>query len=306
MENTLIAVVGPTAIGKTPWAICLAKHYKTEIVSADSRQFYKEMAIGTAVPTKEEQLEVTHHFIQHRSIKEPWSVGDFEGAALLLLNQLFKQYRIVVAVGGSGLYLQALTEGLDHFPDVDPSIRKELQNECDAKGLAYLQRELEMVDPKYYEVVDLQNPQRVMRALEIFRGSGKPYSTYLNKPKAKRQFRTLYLGVMADRELIYKRIENRVDQMMESGLLEEVRPLLKYKDFLALQTVGYQELFKYLEGLCELEQAVEEIKKNTRRYAKRQMTWFRRNKDILWIDHEANFPEVLKMIEAKLKMNNHE
>ena len=301
MENTLIAVVGPTAIGKTSWAIRLAKHFKTEIISSDSRQFYKELKLGTAVPTKEELSEARHHFVQHLSIVEPWSVGDFERAGLQLLNRLFEQFNVVIAVGGSGLYLRALTDGLDSFPHIDPAIRQELQTELQVNGLVFLQQQLAEADPEYFEVVDLQNPHRVMRALEIFRGTGQPYSSYLNKPKTQRKFRAIYLGITADRELIYKRIENRVEQMMESGLLEEVRPLLKYKDLPALQTVGYQELFNYLEGKCELEQAVEEIKKNTRRFAKRQLTWFRKNKDIVWIDHDADPSDVLLSVESLIK-----
>ncbi len=301
MEKTLIAVVGPTAIGKTSWAIKLAKHFKTEIISSDSRQFYKEMSLGTAVPTKEELSEVRHHFVQHLSIEEPWSVGDFERAGLNLLNQLFEEFNVVITVGGSGLYLKALTDGLDNFPEIDPAVRQELQTELQVNGLAFLQQQLEEADPKYFEVVDLQNPHRVMRALEIFRGTGQPYSSYLNKPKAQREFRTIYLGISADRELIYKRIENRVEQMMGSGLLEEARPLVKYKDLPALQTVGYKELFDHLEGKCDLEQAVEEIKKNTRRFAKRQLTWFRKNKDIVWIDHDADPADVLLRIESLIK-----
>ena len=301
MENTLIAVVGPTAIGKTSWAIKLAKHFKTEIISSDSRQFYKELKLGTAVPTKEELSEARHHFVQHLSIEEPWSVGDFERAGLQLLNRLFEQFNVVIAVGGSGLYLKALTDGLDSFPQVEPTIRQELQTELQVNGLVFLQQQLAEADPEYFEVVDLQNPHRVMRALEIFRGTGQPYSSYLNKPKTQRNFCTIYLGISADRELIYKRIENRVEKMMESGLLEEVRPLLKYKDLPALQTVGYQELFNYLEGKYDLEQAVEEIKKNTRRFAKRQLTWFRKNKDIVWIDHDADPCDVLLSVESLIK-----
>ena len=301
MDKTLIAVVGPTAIGKTSWAIRLAKHYNTEIVSADSRQFYKEMKIGTAVPSNFELAEVPHHFIQHRSIAEPWSVGDYERAAIGLLKKLFKKKNVVVAVGGSGLYLQALARGLDEFPDVDRSIRENLINKFEEMGLPYLQNQLKEADPDYYELVDLDNPRRLIRALEVFLASGKPYSSYLAKPKANRSFNTIYLGLSAERPVVYQRIEQRVDLMMEAGLLIEAEDLIGYRNLTALQTVGYQELFKYFDGQWDLETAVKEIKKNTRRFAKRQLTWLRKNKSIIWVNHKEPLMAAVNKIEVLIK-----
>ncbi|MEN8800283.1 MAG: tRNA (adenosine(37)-N6)-dimethylallyltransferase MiaA [Flavobacteriaceae bacterium] len=301
MKKTLIAVVGPTAIGKTTWSIQLARHFGTEIISTDSRQFYKEMTIGTAVPSSAELAEVPHHYIQNRSIDEPWSVGDFEKAAMRLLEDLFLQHNIVIAVGGSGLYLKALAEGLDEFPEIEPGIRQELNSEFRKQGLAYLQELLENADPEYYRRVDLQNPHRIIRALEVFRTSGQPYSSYLGKARKKRPFNILYIGIGAERKEVYRRIEKRVEMMMEAGLLDEARMLLKNKDLKALQTVGYRELFQYLEGKWDLDKAVAEIKKNTRRYAKRQLTWLRKNEEVFWIDHKEDFGKVINLVENRLR-----
>ncbi|MEN8789242.1 MAG: tRNA (adenosine(37)-N6)-dimethylallyltransferase MiaA [Flavobacteriaceae bacterium] len=301
MKKTLIAVVGPTAIGKTTWSIQLARHFGTEIISTDSRQFYKEMAIGTAVPSSAELAKAPHHFIQNRSIDEPWSVGDFEKAAMRLLEDLFLQHNIVIAVGGSGLYLKALAEGLDEFPEIEPGIRQELNSEFRKQGLAYLQELLENADPEYYRRVDLQNPHRIIRALEVFRTSGQPYSSYLGKARKKRPFNILYIGIGAERKEVYRRIEKRVEMMMEAGLLDEARMLLKNKDLKALQTVGYRELFQYLEGKWDLDKAVAEIKKNTRRYAKRQLTWLRKNEEVFWIDHKEDFGKVINLVENRLR-----
>ncbi len=300
MKKTLIAVVGPTAIGKTSWAIQLARHFNTEIISTDSRQFYKEMTIGTAVPSEEELAEAPHHFIQHISISEPWTVGDFERAALKLLQDLFLQHKVVIAAGGSGLYLRTLAEGLDEFPKVPPAIRQSLNAEFKLKGLTYLQELLQNADPKYYQEVDLQNPHRLIRALEVFKASGQPYSAYLGKNLIKRPFNVLYLGIGAEREEVYHRIDKRVDRMMEAGLLNEARELFKFKGLKALETVGYQEIFQFLEGKWDLERAVSEIKKNTRRYAKRQLTWLRKNDAIIWIDHQESIGKVIDKIENEL------
>ncbi len=300
MKKILIAVVGPTAIGKTSWAIKLARHFSTEIISTDSRQFYKEMKIGTAVPSETELAQVRHHFIQHRSIHDPWSVGDFEKAALKRLEELFTHNDRVIAAGGSGLYLKALAEGLDNFPDVPTSVRQHLNEEFETKGLAFLQEQLKIADPDYYVQVDLQNPHRLIRALEVFRSSGRPYSSFLDKGRIQRPFEVFYLGIGADRKEVYRRINARVDLMMEEGLLKEAGELIKYKDLKAMQTVGYQELFKNIEGNWDLERAIEEIKKNTRRYAKRQLTWLRKNDTIFWIDHQEEFDEVIGKIETEL------
>ncbi|GMN04924.1 tRNA (adenosine(37)-N6)-dimethylallyltransferase MiaA [Croceitalea sp. MTPC5] len=293
MEKTLIAVIGPTAIGKTNMAIKLAQYFKTEIISADSRQFYQEMEIGTAVPSPEELGMVPHHFIQHKSIFESYSVGDFEKEAIAKLNRLFKSNDVIVIVGGSGLYVDAVVNGLDDFPDISEEIRTNLILEQQHKGLPYLQEKLKVLDPVYHKTVDLSNAHRVIRALEICIGTNKPYSSFLSKKKKSRSFKTIYVGLHAERTLIYKRINLRVDKMLEAGLLKEVKKLEEHKHLNALQTVGYKELFLYLEGRCSLNEAVEEIKKNTRRFAKRQLTWYRKNQNILWVDHNADLTAVI-------------
>ncbi|MGN7513938.1 MAG: tRNA (adenosine(37)-N6)-dimethylallyltransferase MiaA [Allomuricauda sp.] len=299
--KVLLAVVGPTAIGKTSLGIQLAQHFDTEIISADSRQFFKEMKIGTAVPSKEELSEASHHFIQHKSIFEPYSVGDFEREAINLLDDVFQKKDIVVMVGGSGLYVDAVVSGLDDFPEVDPKIRKQLNQQLEEEGLEPLQKELEQRDPQYYKTVDLDNPHRLIRALEVCLSADKPYSSYLNQPKAERRFKTLYIGIDAPRETIYERINTRVDLMMDAGLLEEAKKLYPHKELNALQTVGYKELFEYIEGHCTLDFAVSEIKKNTRRFAKRQLTWLRKNDAILWVPYNAEPKEVLQMVTDRLK-----
>ena len=302
-EKVLLAVVGPTGIGKTALGIQLAKHFNTEIVSADSRQFFKEMEIGTAVPSKEELEQASHHFIQHKSIFEPYSVGDFEKEALSLLEDLFQKKDVVVMVGGSGLYVDAVISGLDEFPEVDPEIRSKLNQRLEDEGLQSLQKELKQKDPEYYKSVDLENPHRLIRALEVCQASGKPFSSFLDKPRAARPFKSFYIGIDAPRETIYERINTRVDLMMEAGLLREAENLYANKDLNALQTVGYKELFEYIEGNCTLEFAISEIKKNTRRFAKRQLTWLRKNETILWVPYNAEPEEVLRMVTDRLKTN---
>ena len=298
-DKFLIAVIGPTAIGKTSLAIKLAQHLGTEIISADSRQFFKEMRIGTAVPSKEELATAQHHLIQHKSIHEPYSVGDFEKEALKRLSKLYEKKDSVVLVGGSGLYVDAVVNGLDDFPEVDKKIRESLMDRLNNEGLESLQHELKTKDPEYYKRVDLENPHRLVRALEICQTSGSPYSSFLNQKKANRDFNTIYVGLSAERETIYNRINERVDLMMASGLLEEVKRLLPYKSLNALQTVGYKELFTHLKGECDLEFAVEEIKKNTRRFAKRQLTWYRKNQDVLWVDFEEDLNSIIQKIMEK-------
>ncbi|WP_318308776.1 tRNA (adenosine(37)-N6)-dimethylallyltransferase MiaA [Flagellimonas crocea] len=302
-EKVLLAVVGPTGIGKTALGIQLAKHFNTEIVSADSRQFFKEMEIGTAVPSKEELEQAPHHFIQHKSIFEPYSVGDFEKEAISLLEDLFQKKDVVVMVGGSGLYVDAVISGLDEFPEVDSEIRSKLNRRLEDEGLQSLQKELKQKDPEYYKSVDLENPHRLIRALEVCHASGKPYSSFLNRPKAERPFKSFYIGLDAPRKVIYERINTRVDLMMEAGLLEEAQKLYGHRDLNALQTVGYKELFEYIEGNCTLEFAISEIKKNTRRFAKRQLTWLRKNDAILWVPYNAEPKEMLQMVTNQLKTN---
>lgn len=298
----LVSVVGPTAIGKTSMAIELAKGLNTEILSADSRQFYKEMTIGTAVPSKEELQAVKHHFIQNRSIFDDYSVGDFERDAIAFLEDKFfpndeASFNSFVMVGGSGLYVDAVVKGLDNFPDVDPEIREKLNKALENHGITYLQEELKKLDPEYFSKVDQQNPHRLIRALEICYGTGKPYSSFLNRDSKKRNFKNIIIGLDAERHIIYDRINRRVDIMIENGLLKEAKELYPHKDVNALQTVGYRELFDYLEGKFSKEEAIEEIKKNTRRFAKRQLTWYRKNPDIHWFDYTTNPEEILAFIE---------
>jgi tRNA dimethylallyltransferase len=300
MNKTLIAIVGPTAIGKTSLSIALAKHFQTEIISADSRQFFKEMSIGTAAPTKEEIDQAHHHFINHKSIHDHYSVGDFEKEALKLLENLFEKNDIVIMVGGSGLYLDAVLKGLDDFPDIDSSIREALNSRLTSEGLEVLQNELKHLDKKAFESISIDNPHRVIRALEVSIGTGKPYSSYLTRKQKSRPFNTMTVGLTADRSIVYDRINTRVDIMMDKGLLEEVKALHPYKHLNSLNTVGYKELFRYLEGQYDLETAVSEIKKNTRRFAKRQLTWWRKNEAILWFDYQTDLEFIIKALNQKL------
>ena len=295
----LICVVGATAIGKTSLSIALATAFKTEIISADSRQFYSSMNIGTAVPSAQELEAAPHHFIQHKSIFDSYNVGDFEREALLKLDTLFSKKSTAILVGGSGLYVDAVVNGLDHFPDIDKQIREALNTQLDNDGLAFLQQELMRVDPLYYKTMDTENPRRVIRALEIYRATGKPYSSFLKDRVANRNFKTLYIGLTAERPIVYQRINKRVDIMLENGLLEEVKQLRAHKDLNALQTVGYRELFQYFDGTLTLEKAVEEIKKNTRRFAKRQGTWFRKNQQIHWFDYTSKSDDIVRFIKEK-------
>ncbi len=303
MEKTLLSIVGPTAIGKTAMAISIALHFDSEIISSDSRQFYKEMLIGTAVPAQEELKAVKHHFIQHKSISDAYSVGDFERDALELLEKLFSEIDIVVMVGGSGLYTDAVTKGLDKFPKIDADIRKQLNMVFKENGIEKLQEQLKVVDPVYYQKVDKENPHRLIRALEVCLGTGKPYSSFLAKAKKSRPFRTITIGLKADRQLVYDRINTRVDHMIAQGLLSEVENLKKHQNLNALQTVGYKELFNYLEGNWTLDFALSEIKKNTRRFAKRQMTWFRKNDDTIWVPNDIVIEALISRVENELRIN---
>lgn len=301
MKKTLISVVGPTAIGKTRLAISLAQHFNTEIISADSRQFFKEMQIGTAVPSQNELEAAKHNFIRHKSVKDLYSVGDFEKDALERLEKIYKKKNVAILVGGSGLYVDSVTKGLDKFPEIEASIRIELNKKLKENGLKSLQDQLKNLDPAYYSKVDLNNPHRVIRALEVCIGSGQPYSSFVNHEKPNRPFNVITIGITADRDKIYNRIEARVDLMINNGLLDEVKSVCTYKDLNALKTVGYKELFKYLEGEWDLDFAISEIKKNTRRFAKRQLTWFRKNKNTLWVSYDYIFSEIAQQIEDKIK-----
>jgi tRNA dimethylallyltransferase len=300
-DNTyLITVVGATAIGKTALSIQLAQHFKTEIISCDSRQFYKEMTIGTAVPNSDELNAVTHHFIQNRSITEGYNVGQYERDALEKLDELFLKHNTVIMVGGSGLYVDAVLKGLDYFPDVSPEIRQQLNKELAENGLNSLQDQLKKLDIESYNSIEIENPHRVIRALEICIGTGKAYSYFKNKPKAKRNFTPIKIGLTAEREIIYNRINQRVDSMMKNGLLKEAEGLLPNKQLNALQTVGYRELFQFLNDEITLDFAVSEIKKNTRRFAKRQNTWFKKDTEIQWFDYKENSLKIIESITSKL------
>lgn len=298
-KNTLVCVVGPTGIGKTSLAIKLADAFSTEIISADSRQFFKEMSIGTAVPSSDELKAAKHYFIQNISVFEDYSVGDFERDSLGSLENIFKNNSIAIMVGGSGLYVDAVVKGLDKFPEVSPEIRKQLNAEIEKYGIEPLQKELAEKDPLYYGKVDIQNRHRLVRALEICRGAGKAYSSFLKKESTVRNFNTIFIGLTAEREVIYDRINKRVDIMLENGLLEEAENLHPYKDLNALQTVGYKELFNYLDAKSTLEDAILEIKKNTRRFAKRQNTWFKKNEKITWFDYQTKYEKIVAFIKEK-------
>ena len=281
--NRLLVIYGPTAIGKTRLAVKLALQHNTEIISADSRQFFKEMNIGTAVPEKEELDAVKHHFIQHKSILDNYNVGLFEKEAIAKIEELFKCYNTLIMVGGSGLYIDAVCKGLDTFPEIDKTLRYELRQKFEELGLQWLQKEVKKVDPNFYESADVHNHQRLLRCLEVCLQSGQKFSSLKNKQNKTRPFDVEYISIKMDREKLYQRINYRVDVMMEKGLLKEVENLIKYRKLNALKTVGYTELFQYFNNEITLDKAIELIKQNSRRYAKRQLTWSKRY-PIKWID----------------------
>ncbi|CAN1516574.1 MiaA tRNA delta(2)-isopentenylpyrophosphate transferase [Flavobacteriaceae bacterium] len=302
----LITIVGPTAIGKTALSIELAKHYNCEIISCDSRQFFKEMSIGTAVPSPEELASANHHFIQNKSILDTYTVGDFEKEALLKIEELHKNNDYVVLVGGSGLYVDAILKGFDEFPTIDPSIREKVNLNYEKLGIEYLQSQLELLDPNYFKNITidnpqtLQNPQRMMRFVEVCIGTGKPYSSFLNHKKNNRNFVPISIGLEAERSVIYDRINQRVDIMVKEGLVEEAKALYNQRELNALQTVGYRELFSYFEGEFTLAFSIDEIKKNTRRFSKRQLTWFKRKENTKWFDNLTERNEIIKHIQNQI------
>lgn len=281
-DKYLISISGPTASGKTGLSVFLAQSLKTEILSCDSRQFFKEMKIGTAVPTQQEMNTVIHHFIGHLSIFDNYSVGDFERDAIRKIEELFQVYDCLIMVGGSGLYEKAVTDGLDEFPEVDEKFRQELNTEFKNNGIEKLQQELKLADPEYYEIADIQNSVRVIRALGIIRGTGQKFSSFRTSNQTQRNFKLIKIGLELPREELYERINHRVDLMMKNGLLEEAKSLYPNRELNALQTVGYRELFEFIDGKTDLETAISEIKKNSRRYAKRQTTWYRKDERINW------------------------
>lgn len=299
MKKWLIVICGPTATGKTALSIQLAKHFSSEIISADSRQFYKELKIGSAPPSEEELKTIPHYFIANKELTEDFSAGKFEQEALQLLEKLYKEKDILFLVGGSGLYIRAICEGLDDFPEVDPQIRERLIDELEEKGISHLRNQLKELDPEYYETVDQSNPQRLIRALEVCLGTGQKYSKLRGGEKKQRPFEVLKIGVEMDREELYQRINMRVGKMIEAGLVEEARSVYHLREKNALQTVGYKELFEHFDGNISLEEAIELIKRNTRRFAKRQFTWFRRDEEINWFKPEE-VKGIIALIESRL------
>jgi tRNA dimethylallyltransferase len=305
--NYLITIIGPTAIGKTALSITLAQHFGCDIISCDSRQFFKEMKIGTAVPNAEELGSASHHFIQNKSIFESYSVGDFEQDALAKLDELFAKNKVQIMVGGSGLYVDAVLKGFDEFPEIDASVRETINQQFEALGIVYLQEELQKLDSDYFQKLTsenpqtLQNPQRMKRFVEVCLGSGKPYSSFIGKRKNIRNFTPIVIGLETDREIMYNRINQRVDLMLNDGLLEEAETLYPNKDLNALQTVGYRELFDYFDGITTLDFAVEQIKMNTRRFAKRQITWFKKVENVKWFNYLVDRNEIINAIKTFVK-----
>ncbi len=282
-NKELIVIAGPTAVGKTSYAIELAQKYQTEILSADSRQFYRELQIGTAAPTKKELAAAPHHFIGNLSIHDYYNVSMYEQEAMLLIEKLFQKHDKLIVVGGSGLYIDALCYGIDDLPDADERLRSDIKRRFAEEGIEYLQKEVARLDPEFYKVVDQNNHKRLQRALEVCLATGKTYSSQRTNKKKSRPFKIRKLVLNMERELLYERINKRVDLMMEAGLLDEVKSLLVFRELNALKTVGYTELFRYIDGDISLEQAVTDIKTNSRRYSKRQVTWFKRYDDFEWI-----------------------
>ena len=280
--KTLITIAGPTAIGKTALAIEVARHYQTEIISADSRQFFKEMSIGTAKPNAQELAAAPHHFVNSHSIHDTFTVGDFEKQAIQKIEELFQKHDVLVMVGGSGLYVNAVLYGFDELPKADEELRNQLNQQLAYQGIEPLQKQLQELDPVYYQEVDIQNPQRIIRALEVCISSGKPFSSFRKTESKKRSFNSIIIGLDMEREKLYNRINQRVDLMMQEGLLAEVKSLQEFQHLNALKTVGYSEILNYLNGEWTLDFAIDKIKQNTRNFAKRQLTWFRKNEGIVW------------------------
>ena len=300
MQKTLISIIGSTGIGKTKLAIEMAKHFGTEIISCDSRQFFKEMKIGTATPTDEELAQAKHHFIGHLSVQDYYSIGQYEEDALEKIEEIFEKNDFAVLVGGSMMYEKAVVEGLNDLPEANAENQEKLQKILDEEGLEKLQEILKNLDEEYYNVVHKENPRRLLRAIDVIWQTGRKYSEIIAEPKHKRDFKVIRIGITAPREIMYERINLRVDKMLEKGLIDEVKSLTKYQKLVPLQTVGYTEIFKYLEGTWDLNFAIEEIKKNSRRYAKRQETWNRKVENVTWLPYdysEEQLHEILSKIE---------
>lgn len=303
-NKTIIVIAGATAVGKTAVAIELAKHFKTEIISADSRQCFKELNIGVARPSKEELQQVTHHFIASHpiaigSLHDGVTAASFEQYALQKADELFQQHDVIIMVGGTGLYIKAFCEGLDSIPEVPAAVREKIVHEYETKGLSWLQNEIKEKDPEFYKAGEVQNPQRMMRALEVMEATGQSILSFQKGEKAKRNFNIIKIGLQLPKEELNRNINTRVDKMMESGLLNEVKQLMGFKNLNALQTVGYTELFDYLDGNLSLEKAIEQIKAATRQYAKRQMTWFKKNEGMKWFA-PREVKEVIEWVKLSL------
>ena len=283
-NNRLIVVAGPTAVGKTELAVALAEHLRTEIVSADSRQLFRELQIGTAPPSAEQLARVKHHFIASHSVQQPYDAGQYGRDALQVIHQLMTKYRDVILCGGSGLYIKAVCDGFDELPEVAPALREEIVRQYKDKGLSWLQHAVADKDPVFFEEVDQQNPQRLMRALELIQSTGRTMKELRPNKKSQHAFSTVKLGLEVPREVLYERIDQRMDAMINSGLFEEAQSLSPLRHLNALQTVGYQEIFDYMEGKYDREEAVRLLKRNSRHYAKRQLTWFKRDAAIHWLD----------------------
>ena len=295
IKKKLIVILGPTASGKTSLGIKIAKKLNTQILSSDSRQFYRELIIGTATPSQAELKSINHHFINHISIKDTYNIGEYEKDSITKIESLFKDYDNLLLVGGSGLYIDAICKGIDILPNIPKEIREDINNNFLEKGLNWLQDKTKVIDPDYYKYVDTKNPQRLKRCLEIFTATGNKISSLHNKKSKKRNFDIIKIGIKTEREILYNRINNRVDQMINDGLIEEAKKLLKYRNYNALNTVGYKELFDYFDGKESLKNTIENIKQNTRRLAKRQLTWFKRDKQIKWFTTEE-YEGILKTI----------
>ena len=298
MNKKLITISGPTASGKTDLSIALALSLNCSIISSDSRQFYKEMTIGTAVPSKHELSKVKHYCIQHKSINDNYTIKDFQIEALDIIKNELKINNNIIMVGGSGMYMDALIYGLDSFPEIIPEIRAEISSQYKDLGIKYLQNKLKNLDPEYFLKVDIHNHRRLIRALEVSLSSNKPYSSFLNNRKVNHDFKIINTAINCDRDILYERINDRVDEMLHRGLLNEVKSLVKFKNLRSMNTVGYKELFHYLENKTSFDDAVIEIKKNSRRFAKKQMTWLRNKKDIKWIKNNIEIDDFMNLINS--------
>ncbi len=299
MNPLLVIVSGPTGIGKTATGIELAQHFQSEIISSDSRQFFRELSIGTAVPSSEELTQIPHHFIHNLSVTDSYNASDFENDVLKLTSQLFKKHNILFLVGGSGLYIDAVCKGIDDLPTISQEVRNKQQHLFESKGIDYLRDRLKEIDPEYYNKVDIHNHKRMLKGIEVYEMTGKPYSSFLSNKNKKRPFKTIKIVLDMNREDLYTRINVRVDKMIEAGLLNEAKAMLPYRNLTPLKTVGYKELFEYFDNKITLAQAIELIKNHSRAYARRQLTWFRRYNDVNWF-HPKELDKMIHLINKNL------